>query len=237
MDATLIYSMGHRPGMKAETVNAKAKKPEQKQDHLARHRPPSPQPDWPASKVASVSVASLVPAARNARTHSDAQIAQIAAAIKEWGWTVPVLIDENHNLIAGHGRVMAAKSLGLTSVPAVTARGWSEAQKKAYLLADNQIAANSGWDSRMLAIELTDLQAVDFDLGLIGFDAGMLEGLTSDFQPNLNPTFNARPVTEADIVSAGDSLESRFRETAKQNLIDIDCPHCGQAIRLNKDAL
>ena len=106
--------------------------------------------EWPADKVERRAVADLVPYARNARTHSDEQVAQIAASIREWGWTVPILIDEGGGIIAGHGRVMAARKLGLDEVPVMVAAGWSEAQKRAYVLADNKLALNAGWDLEML---------------------------------------------------------------------------------------
>ena len=124
---------------------------------------------WPADKVERRKVADLVPYARNARTHSDAQVAQIAASIREWGWTTPVLIDEAGGLIAGHGRVLAARKLGIVDVPAMVANGWSEAQKRAYILADNKLTLNAGWDDDLLKIELGDLKELDFDLSLIGF--------------------------------------------------------------------
>lgn len=126
--------------------------------------------EWPADKVERRLVAELIPYARNARTHSDAQVAQIAASITEWGWTTPVLVDETGSIIAGHGRVMAARKLGLEDVPVMVASGWSEAQKKAYVLADNQLALNAGWDIDLLKIEIGDLDAEGFNLDLIGFD-------------------------------------------------------------------
>src|SRR3978361_2382549 len=100
----------------------------------------------------AVPIASLVPYARNARTHSDAQVAQIAASIREWGWTMPVLVDEVGGIIAGHGRVLAAPLLGLAEVPVMVARGWSEAQRKAYVLADNKLGLNAGWGDALLAL-------------------------------------------------------------------------------------
>jgi DNA modification methylase len=124
---------------------------------------------WPADAVERRPVDSLTPYAHNARTHSPEQVAQIAASIKEWGWTVPVLIDEAGGLIAGHGRVLAAKSLGLAELPVMVARGWSEAQKRAYVLADNKLALNAGWDDALLKIELGDLKGLGFDLALTGF--------------------------------------------------------------------
>lgn len=114
-------------------------------------------------------MSALVPYARNARTHSEAQVAQIAASIKEWGWTVPVLVDEEGTIIAGHGRVLAAQSLGLAEVPVMVAAGWTEAQRRAYVLADNKLALNAGWDEDMLKLELEALSEIGFDSGLAGF--------------------------------------------------------------------
>ncbi len=96
--------------------------------------------EWPADKVERVKVAALVPYARNARTHSDAQVDQLAASIREWGWTMPILIDGDGGIIAGHGRILAAQKLGIEEVPAMTETGWTDAQKQAYILADNKLA-------------------------------------------------------------------------------------------------
>jgi ParB-like chromosome segregation protein Spo0J len=146
--------------------------------------------DWPADRVERRPLNELIPAARNSRTHSDEQVAQIAASIKEWGWTVPVLIDESGELIAGHGRVLAAKTLGLDTVPVMTATGWSDAKKRAYLIADNKLPLNAEWDSTLLKLELAELKKADFDLGLMGFDkheiALMLKDVTAqDTSPQL----------------------------------------------------
>lgn len=111
----------------------------------------------------------LIPYARNSRTHSDDQVTQIASSIKEFGFTNPVIIDEDGGIIAGHGRVMAAKKLGLKDVPCVQVSGWTEAQKKAYVIADNKLARNAGWDEKMLAVEFEELQELGFDLSLTGF--------------------------------------------------------------------
>jgi hypothetical protein len=125
-------------------------------------------------KVAAVSVENwdidkLIPYARNSRTHSDEQVAQIAASIKEWGWTTPVLVDEQGGIIAGHGRIMAARKLGISDIPVVVAKGWTDAQKRAYVIADNKLALNAGWDNELLALELTELQGMGFGMELIGF--------------------------------------------------------------------
>jgi len=135
---------------------------------------------WPADAPERRTVASLIPYARNARTHSDAQVAQIAASIREWGWTNPILVDETGGIIAGHGRVLAARKLKIEDVPCIIASGWSEAQKRAYILADNQLAINAGWDMDLLKVEIGDLKTEGFDLGLIGFDGNFLDTLMAD---------------------------------------------------------
>ena len=126
-------------------------------------------PRWPADAVERRPVAALIPYARNARTHSDVQVAQIAASIREWGWTFPLLVDETGLIIAGHGRVLAAQRLGIAEVPVMVAAGWSEAQKRAYVIADNKLALNAGWDEELLSLEIGDLKGLDVDLGLTGF--------------------------------------------------------------------
>ena len=128
-------------------------------------------------KIEQVKLDALIPYARNSRTHSDAQVAQIAASIKEFGFTNPVLIDETGSIIAGHGRVMAAKKLAIADVPSIRLTHLTEAQKKAYVIADNKLALNAGWDDEMLAVELTDLKDMGFDLDLTGFSTDEIEAL------------------------------------------------------------
>lgn len=157
--------------------------------------------DWPADQVERRSVASLVPYARNARTHSDEQVAQIAASIREWGWTNPILIAEDDTIIAGHGRVLAAQKIGLKDVPCMVARGWTDAQRRAYVIADNKLALNAGWDTEMLAAEFADLQEFDFDLGLTGFSDDELAALLAtktdgNTDPDETPEAPVNPVTE-----------------------------------------
>ena len=122
----------------------------------------------------------LIPYSNNSRTHSDDQINQVASSIKEFGFTNPVLIDEQGGIIAGHGRVMAAKKLGLAEVPTITLEGLTKAQVKAYVIADNQLALNSGWDVDTLKLEIETLQELDFDIDLLGFDNDFLSGLLDD---------------------------------------------------------
>lgn len=130
-------------------------------------------------------IAELVPYARNSRTHSDEQVGQIAGSIKEFGFTNPVLIDEDGGIIAGHGRVMAASRLKLAEVPTITLVGLTPAQKRAYIIADNRLPLNAGWDFEMLAVELDELRDMDFDLGLLGFSQQELNDLIGT--PNPGP--------------------------------------------------
>jgi hypothetical protein len=126
------------------------------------------QSKFPLIKTAQV--ADLIPYARNSRTHSDEQITQIAASIKEFGFLNPVIVDGENGIIAGHGRVMAAKKLGMTELPAVEASHLTDAQRRAYIIADNKLALNAGWDDEMLRVEFDELAAVGFDLDLLGWD-------------------------------------------------------------------
>ncbi len=131
----------------------------------------------PADKVEKWPIEKLVPYARNSRTHSEEQIAQIAASIREWGFTTAVLVDEVGGIIAGHGRVLAARKLGMEQLPVMVAKGWTDAQKRAYVIADNKLALNAGWDNEMLTIELNELLADGFALEMLGFDPKELGAL------------------------------------------------------------
>lgn len=123
------------------------------------------------------SISTLIPYARNSRTHSDEQIAQIAASIKEFGWTNPILVDGDNGIIAGHGRLSAARKLGHDEVPVIELKDLTETQRKAYIIADNRLALNAGWDNEMLTIELNDLLADGFALELLGFDPKEIDAL------------------------------------------------------------
>lgn len=157
-------------------------------------------PEWPADKVERWPVEKLVPYARNARTHSAEQVSEIAASIREWGWTNPVLVDEVGTIIAGHGRVLAAKLLEMVDVPVMVALGWTEAQRRAYVLADNKLGLNAGWDENLLRLEAADLREMGFDLGLAGFSADELQVLSADPNPGLTDPDDV-PETPADPVT------------------------------------
>lgn len=146
-------------------------------------------------------VEDLIPYARNSRTHSDDQVAQIAASIREFGWTNPVLVDGAGGIIAGHGRLLAARKLGLAEAPCIVLDHLSETQKRALIIADNKLALNAGWDNEMLSLELQELAAEDFDMSLMGFSDDELASLTADkteglTDPDEIPETPAHPVTE-----------------------------------------
>lgn len=194
-------------------------------------------------QITNVSIEVLIPYFRNSRTHSDAQVARIAASIKEFGWTNPVLIDGDSGIIAGHGRVLAARKLGLSEVPCIELSHMTETQKRAYVIADNRLAENAGWDNELLALELGDLKAEGFDLDMLGFDVEELgallepdakDGLTDeDAAPELGDT----PTSAAgDVwicgdhrVMCGDSTSAtdveRLMDGYKADLIITDPPY------------
>jgi DNA modification methylase len=161
----------------------------------------SPTRPWPADRLERWPIERLIPYANNARLHSEADLDKLAAAIRKWGWTTPVLVDEEGNLLAGHGRIAAAPRAGVTSIPVIVARGWSEEEKRAYRLADNQLAARASWDFEQLRNELQELGFSGFDVGLIGFEPDQLEtvlaGLGSSglTDPDSVPEVPEQPVT------------------------------------------
>jgi len=154
-------------------------------------------------QIETLAIDRLIPYARNSRTHSDAQVAQIAASIKEFGFTNPVLIDADGGIIAGHGRVMGARLLGLADVPCIRLGHLTEAQRRAYVIADNRLALNAGWDDAMLALEMRDLMDEGYDVGLTGFDMKeideLLAGLDATPQGHTDP--DAAPAVQAEAIT------------------------------------
>lgn len=157
-----------------------------------------------ADKIVHQRVDALVPYARNSRTHSDEQVAQIAASIREFGFTNPVLVDDQGGIVAGHGRVLAAKQIGMDTVPTICVGWLSEKQRRAYVIADNQLALNAGWDDAVLASEMDDLLAEDFDLQLIGFDPETLDDILAG--ANNDSAARAEPAE----TSAGINYQEKF---------------------------
>lgn len=132
-------------------------------------------------KITYKPTADMIPYARNSRTHSDAQVAQIAASIKEFGFRMPILVDGENGIIAGHGRVLAALKLGLDEVPTVDGSDMSEIQKRSYIIADNKIALNAGWDEDLLMMEVEDLRSMGADINLLAFDPSELQSANVDY--------------------------------------------------------
>jgi ParB-like chromosome segregation protein Spo0J len=168
-----------------------------------------------AMQIEQLKTADLIPYVRNSRTHSDTQVAQIASSIREFGFTNPVLIDAENGIIAGHGRVMAANKLGLDEVPCIRLGYLTEAQKRAYVIADNKLALNSGWDDAMLANELRGLKEEDFDLSLMGFDDGELKIY----------------LDEADFAPGTEDDQGKLDELDPKM---VTCPHCRKEFDLRK---
>jgi DNA modification methylase len=208
----------------------------------------------PADKVAQWPIGKLIPYARNSRTHSDEQVAQIAASIKEWGFTTAVLVDEEGGLIAGHGRVLAARKLGIKELPVMVASGWTDAQKRAYVIADNKLALNAGWDEQMLALEFGELTDLGFDLDLTGFTAAEIDALTPEqLEPGLTdpddaPEAPINPTTvPGDVwvlgnhrLMCGDSTSidavERLMDGQKADMVFTDPPY-GMFLNTNYDAM
>lgn len=201
----------------------------------------------PSDTVEHWDIERLIPYARNSRTHSEAQIAQIAASMKEWGVTSAVLVDEDGGIIAGHGRVLAARKLGKTEMAVMIARGWTDAQKKAYVIADNQLALNAGWDKELLKLELDELVDLGFDLELTGFTLDEIDALAPEvIEPGLTdedavPEVQAEPVSKlGDVwllgkhrVMCGDSTSIDAVETlmagAKADMVFTSPPYNADA--------
>jgi site-specific DNA-methyltransferase (adenine-specific) len=151
--------------------------------------------------IVSRKVEDLIPYARNSRTHSDEQVAQIAASVREFGWTNPVLVDGENGIIAGHGRILAARKLGMDEVPCIELAGLSDMQRRAYIIADNKLALNAGWDDELLAIEFAELADAGFDNLLTGFTQDEIDALTPEQIPEGLTDEDAVPEVQAEPIS------------------------------------
>ena len=176
---------------------------------------------WPLAKIVAKSVNDLKPYARNARTHSAVQVAQIAESITQWGFTNPILIQPDGTIIAGHGRFLAAQSLSMAEVPVLVISGWTQEQIRAYVLADNKLAENAGWDEDLLKLELGDLKESGFDLGLAGYTDDEIDKLLTEPEaPDASPQ-----ITEMNyaIILRCDSEQSQMELLARFENEGLKC--------------
>jgi ParB-like chromosome segregation protein Spo0J len=154
-------------------------------------------------KIEQLPTDTLIPYARNTRTHSEAQVAQIAGSIREFGFTNPVLIDGENGIIAGHGRVLAAQKLALGKVPCIRLSYLTDTQRRAYIIADNKLALNAGWDEELLGLELADLREDGFDLELTGFDGASIEVFLNPPEPEENYPDSSTKEIDVDAMEMG----------------------------------
>ena len=195
----------------------------------------------------------IIPYINNSRTHSEQQVQQVAASIKEFGFTNPILIDQDGGIIAGHGRLLAAQMLGMDEVPTITLEGLTEAEKKAYVIADNQLALNSGWDLDLLKVEIERLGELDFDISLLGFDDDFLSGLLDEVEEGLTdedavPDAPKTPITvEGDVwvlgnhrLMCGDSTSidavDKLMDGNKADMVFTDPPYGVDYKGINNDS-
>ena len=172
-------------------------------------------------KIEYVDTDDLIPYINNSRTHSESQIKQIAASIREFGFTNPILIDEGGSVIAGHGRLVAAELLDLDKVPTITLEGLTDAQRKAYVIADNKLALNSGWDDELLKIEIETLKNLEFDVSILGWD------ILPEFDGALDYS-----ILEDDHEDALDEMQSGVKKAIQ---IEFDAEHYDEAAQLVKE--
>ena len=186
---------------------------------------------WTATEIVQMQIADIIPYDRNPRTHPESQINELANSIRQWGFTAPILVDEEGTVIAGHGRLYAAHMIGLETVPAIVAEGWSDNQKKAYVIADNKLSENSSWDEGMFFSELKELSRSGFDLSLIGMDQGFS---FDEFKPNLDPQMTHGFIDDNDINKADQGITdhiSSLNNDKADNAIEVMCPYCAETFK------
>lgn len=188
---------------------------------------------WAADSVERRSVADLIPYDRNPKIHPQSQIEQLANSIKEWGWTIPILIDEDGQVIAGHGRLFAAQHLGIQEVPCMIAEGWTAEQKRAYVIADNKLAESSDWDTGIYFQELKAISEEGFDMSLMGLsdDLSFL-----DYRPALEPTMNIRSVDDEALERASGNMANQIegiKMDRADSAMEVICPHCAEVFKIS----
>ena len=188
---------------------------------------------WAADKVERRSVSELIPYDRNPKIHPDSQIDDLANSIRQWGWTIPILIDEGGQGIAGHGRLLAAERMGIEEVPCMVVEGWTEEQKRAYVIAYNKLAEGSEWDTGVYFQELKAISAEGFDMSLMGLseDLSFL-----DYKPSLEPTMNIRSVDEDALERASGNMSNQIegiKTDRADSAMEVICPHCAEMFKVS----
>jgi len=187
---------------------------------------------WAANKIIKIKAADLVPFDRNPRIHSDAQIGAIKKSIVEWGWTAPIVVDEANMVIAGHGRLLAAEELEIEEIPCIVAKGWTDQQKKAYVIADNKLYEKGEWDYGAVFSQMRELASQDFDISLIDYEMN-LDNLS--YTPNFAPSIQTDDVSADDVIQAGDRLSENFESRIRQpEMEEMICPHCGEEFEVRR---
>lgn len=184
-------------------------------------------------------VIELTPYQNNSRTHSDDQVAKIAKSIQEFNFNNPILIDEKGVVVAGHGRLLAAKKLGMIKVPTITLAGLTDDQRKAYLITDNRLAELGEWDENMLLEEVNSLMSLEFNLDDIGLDDGFIGSLNSyeQYEPVLEPSKNQVEITETQVEKQEKKMGTAYQEKSEQSLVEVICPHCAELFNIDPEAL
>ena len=180
------------------------------------------------NEIIMMPVTELIPYERNPRQHPESQIEELKNSIRQWGWTMPILIDESGTVLAGHGRLYAAKELEIAEVPCIKAEGWSKEKKSAYVVADNQLASNSVWDTSLLLSELKEVNSSGIDMSQFGFDPSWFK----DYQPNIDPVFSGSSVDQNDLDRAGMGMSDQITGISSdksQSGTEVMCPYCAES--------
>lgn len=188
---------------------------------------------WAADKIVKKKISDLIPYERNSKIHPDSQIQQLVKSIQEWGWTVPLLIDEKNNVISGHGRLFAAEELKMKTVPCIVAKGWTDQQRRAYVIADNKLAEQSVWNDDLLYVEMNKLLEDGFDIDLLAVDFNM--GAMEAYEPNVTPLFNTAQMTEDSIARASGRMDTQMRGISSDKASEakeVVCPYCAETFKV-----
>ena len=185
---------------------------------------------WATESIVEKAISDLKPFEDNPRIHSAEQITAIKRSISEWGFTIPILIDEENMILAGHGRVQAAAELGMETLPCLIASGWSDYQKRAYIIADNKIYEKGDWDYSAIFRQMKEL-STEFDISLIDAD---LDLSNFSYEPSLNPTFDSKEIEGSDIAYAQNKIDhDQANRVQGPSLQDVICPHCGAEFQID----